>query len=161
MSSNDAIALFAEISVALAGLAGVAAALSGRDRSYGLLDRGRIRAIVGLPTVVLAGCFVFTIVLVGDPSEVPATRAAAVTSLVACVPLYIWIVIPAVRALGQPNSDADTWVIYLSTFLVALATVLYACAALYARSPSVLICSFSIQILHAIWMFLRLLTRPK
>lgn len=162
MSSNDAIALFAEISVALAGLAGVAAALSGRDRSYGLLDRGRIRAIVGLPTVVLAGCLAFTTVVVGgDLSEAAATRAAAATSLLACVPLHVWIVIPAIRDFRQPDSDADAWVIYLSTLLVAFTTVLYACAALYPRSPSILIGSFSLQILHAIWMFLRLLTRPK
>ncbi|MCR9074317.1 MAG: hypothetical protein NXI18_21915 [Alphaproteobacteria bacterium] len=161
MSPNDAIVLFAEISVALAGLAGVASALAGRDRDFGVLDRGRIRAIVGLPTIVLVGCLAFVAASVGDPALARATRVAAAVSLVACLPLYVWVVVPAIRDFRQPNSVADPWVIYLSTFLVALATVLYGWVALFPKVLWVLVASFSLQIVHAIWMFLRLLTRPK
>lgn len=161
MNPHDAIVLFAEISVALAGLAGVASALSGRDRSFGVLDRGRIRAIVGLPTVVLMGCLAFIAVSVGDASLARATRSAAFVSLVACLPLYVWVVIPAVQDFRQQSSDADPWVIYLSTFLVTLATALYGWVALFPNHLSMLAGSFSLQIAHAIWMFLRLLTRPK
>lgn len=159
MTPTDAIVLFAEISVALAGFAGVATAFAGRERTYTLLDRGRVRAILGLPAIVLTGCLAFLTVSLGSDSLELATRAAAAASLLACVPLYVGVVVPAVREFRGPDSQADPWVIYLSTTLVATATLLYLWVAIEPGDLWVLGGGFSLQIVHALWMFVRLLTR--
>jgi hypothetical protein len=159
VNPDDVFALFAELSMALAGFAGVASAFSGREKDFGLLDQGRIRAIVGLAAIVLLGCLAFLSISLADLSVEQATRGAALASLAACVPLYAWVLVPADRDLRQPSSQAEPWVIHLSTILVCVATLSYGCVALFPTSLWLLGGTFSLQIAHALWMFLRLLTR--
>ena len=160
MSPDDAIVLFAEVSVALAGFAGVASALSGRNREFALLDRGRILAILGLSAIVLAGCLAYISASLGEGSAEQATRVAALASLIACIPVHAWVVIPAVRDLNRSDSEAEPWVIHLSTALVIMATLAYAWVVVFPANIWLLAGSFSLQIVHTLWMFLRLLTRP-
>ena len=44
-SSVETFELFAELSIALAGFTGVAAAFGGRDREFSRIDRGRLDAV--------------------------------------------------------------------------------------------------------------------
>jgi hypothetical protein len=160
MNPNDTIALFAELSVALAGFAGVASAFSGRDRKFGPMERGRLLAIVGLSASILCGCLAFLSVSLGQGSVEQATRAAGLGSLVGCFGMVFGVIVPVLRRMKEPEANADPWVVYLSAVLVGLAAFSYTWLILFPGNLWLLGVGFSVQMLHCLWMFLRFLTKP-
>ena len=80
MTPSDAISLFAELSLGLAGFAGVGAAFAGRNREFLPMERSRLLSIVGLAASVLAGSLAY--ISVSFESESASLRASAAASLV-------------------------------------------------------------------------------
>ena len=160
LSSSEIFALFAELSVGLIGFAGVAAAISGRDRKLTQLGQFRLSGIVVLSTTVLAGCLAFFYVSSSGTGPQDSFRGAALTSLV-FVLAYAGRTAPAaLRTARNAGSFSAAWAIYAGLISIAIQIGLLLMAALQPTDPSAVIAAFSIQLLHAIWTFWRLLTLP-
>jgi branched-subunit amino acid ABC-type transport system permease component len=56
---SDAVELYAELSLALAGFAGVVTAFAGRERAFRPSERMRLVGIVVLSASVLGGCLAY------------------------------------------------------------------------------------------------------
>ncbi len=159
MTPEDAIPMFAEVSVALAGFAGVASAFAGRDRTFREIERTRLLSMVGLSASVLAGSLVYVSISMADGPAEQATRYAALMAM-APTCLVLFAVAPnSVRHMNDADSTASPLVMVLSVGLGISAVILYGTIALFPEGTWKLGLCFSLQILHSLWMFLRFLTR--
>ena len=157
MTPDDAISLFAELSLGLAGFAGVGAAFAGRSREFLPMERSRLLSVVSLSASVLAGSLAY--VSVSFASESASLRASAATSLAASLGMMLLIVPPLVRARSRSSAESERWVFPMSIGLLVVAILLYAFNTWSPTSFSLLAAAFSLQLLHALWLFVRLLTR--
>jgi len=157
MTPDDAVSLFAELSLGLAGFAGVGAAFVGRSREFLPLERTRLLSVVWLSASVFAGSVVF--VSVSFLSAPDGLRAAAATSMVSTIGMLLVIVPTVVRARGQANAQTESWVLPVSIGLGILGAFLYALITLNDGSFGLLSLTFSLQLIHSLWLFVRLLTR--
>jgi hypothetical protein len=157
MTPDDAISLFAELSLGLAGFAGVGAAFAGRSREFLPMERSRLLSVVSLSASVLAGSLAY--VSVSFASESASLRASAATSLAASLGMLLLIVPPLIRARSRSSTESERWVLPASIGLLVVAAVLYAFNTWSPTSFSLLAAAFSLQLLHALWLFVRLLTR--
>ena len=157
MTPDDAISLFAELSLGLAGFAGVGAAFAGRNREFRPMERSRLLSVVSLSASVLAGSLAY--VSVSFASESASLRASAATSLAASLGMLLLIVPPLIRARSRSSTESERWVLPASIGLLVVAALLYAFNTWIPTSFSLLAAAFSLQLLHALWLFVRLLTR--
>ena len=157
MTPDDAISLFAELSLGLAGFAGVGAAFAGRSREFLPLERMRLISVVSLSASVLAGSLAY--VTVSFASESASLRASAATSLAASLGMLFLIGPPLIRARRRSSAESEMWVLPASIVLLVVAILLYAFNTWSPTSFSLLAAAFSLQLLHALWLFVRLLTR--
>jgi hypothetical protein len=157
MTPDDAISLFAELSLGLAGFAGVGAAFAGRSREFLPLERMRLISVVSLSASVLAGSLAY--VTVSFASESASLRASAATSLAASLGMLFLIGPPLIRARSRSSAESERWVLPASIGLLLVATLLYAFSTWIPTSFGLLAAAFSLQLLHALWLFVRLLTR--
>ena len=157
MSPDDAISLFAELSLGLAGFAGVGAAFAGRSREFLPMERSRLVSVVWLAASVLAGSLAY--ISVSFEFESASLRASAATSLVASLGMWLVLIPGVFRNRRGSSAETEVWALPVSIGLLVVATLLYASIAWSPTSFSLLAAAFSLQLLHSLWLFVRLLTR--
>jgi hypothetical protein len=81
-SFREAVDLYAELSRALAGFAGIASAFAGRDRTFRPIERMRLVGVVTLSASVLGGCLAY---LAASIALLPSSQTESVAGLVSLV----------------------------------------------------------------------------
>jgi hypothetical protein len=157
-SLREAVDLYAELSLALAGFAGVASAFSGRERKFRPVERLRLIGVVALAASVLGGCLAYVSASIALLSEHHVESVAGLVSLLLLSPL-----LPTIRDLWirsrDPDANVDPWSRYLVTVLLICEIVLLSSAALGWGHGWQLALSFSLQLIQGLWLFFLLLTR--
>ena len=157
MTPDEAISLFAELSLGLAGFAGVGSAFAGRNREFRPIERLRLLSVVWISASVLAGSLAY--VSVSFMSESASLRASAATSMIVMAGAVVLVVPPLVRAARDGNARSERWVLPVSAGLAIAGTLMYAFITWNPMSFGLLAATFSLQLLHSLWLFVRLLTR--
>jgi hypothetical protein len=157
-SFQDAVELYAELSLALAGFAGVASAFAGRERSFRPIERMRLVGVVVLSASVLGGCLAF---LAASIALLPSSQAEALAGLASMAllsPLF-WVIPRLWVRARDPDANVDSWSLYLVTVLSVLETILLSSTGLGFGAGWHLALSFGLQLLQGLWLFFLLLTR--
>ena len=157
MTPDEAISLFSELSLGLAGFAGVGSAFAGRNREFRPIERLRLLSVVWIAASVLAGSLAY--VSVSFMSESISLRASAATSMIVMAGAVLLVVPPLVRAASDGNARSEKWVLPVSAGLAIASALMYAFITLNPTSFGLLAATFSLQLLHSLWLFVRLLTR--
>ena len=160
LSLPETFSLYAELALALAGFAGVASAFAGRDRQFRPTEGVRIRAVLANSAAVLFGCLAFYSGLGAELTADGALRLSGFTSFLFSLRVTTVEIPDGWRHAKDPDSTTEMWVLYviLASNLSLLA--MYGWTALFGGGPALLLIGFPIQMLVALWMFTRLLTRP-
>ena len=158
ISIGDAVELYAELSLALAGFAGVVTAFTGRERAFRPIERMRLVGILVLSASVLGGCLAYVSASIAGLPEGGMESAAGIVGLVLISPLFrmlpeLW------RRARDADATVDPWSLYLVTALFMIEVPLLLAAALGFGSGWQLAVSFSLQLLQGLWLFFLLLTR--
>lgn len=157
-SFQEVVGLYAELSLALAGFAGVASAFAGRERTFQPIERMRLVGVVALSASVLGGCLAYSAASIALFSLGQAETAAGLVSLLLLSPLFF--VVPRLWARARDaDSNVDPWSLYLVTVLLILETLLLSSAGLGFGAGWQLALSFGFQLLQGLWLFFLLLTR--
>jgi hypothetical protein len=159
LSDQDLIAIFAELSLVLAGFVGVASAFSGRERVYRPVEMVRLVHVLGAAGSVLAGClFFFSAAAMGLSLEGSYAAAGAGSALVVAI-----VILPLARTTWRDSVRADAttepWVMWFVTLVNLLVFALFVSAVFVGIRQGLLICGFSVQLLLGLWVFARFLTR--
>ena len=157
-SFQEAVDLYAELSLALAGFAGVASAFAGRERAFRPIERMRLVGVVTLSASVLGGCLAYLAASVALLSSGQAEIVASLVSLVLLSPLF-WLLPRLWRRARDADSNVDSWSLYLVTVLVIAETLLLSSVGLGFGAGWPLALSFGLQLLQGLWLFFLLLTR--
>jgi len=156
---EDEFGLLAELAIALVGFAGVAAAFAGRERAFRATERVRLVTLFLNSGLVLSGCAGVHILLLAELAPEIVFRT---------VSLYLAVLVPvaslpflfqAYRFARDPDSTSEPWALYLTSAQVLIVLTLLSVNVLLA-TPHFLAGAFWLEILHGLWMFWRLLTRP-
>ena len=158
ISLRDAVELYAELSLALAGFAGVVTAFAGRQREFRPVERMRLVGIVVLSGSVLGGCLAYVSASIAGFSDGRVESAAGITGLVLISPLFRLLPQLWMRS-RDADATVDPWSLYLVTTLFMCQIPLLSAAALGFGSGWQLALSFSLQLLEGLWLFFLLLTR--
>ena len=159
MAPAELFSLYAELSVALAGFAGVTSAFAGRDRVFEPTELIRFLAVIVAAAFILVGCFTFFAARAAGFDEATSLRLVgfgpAVSMSISLLTLYR----RAVRASREPGSSSEPWAlgVTLTTYLISIA--LFVAATFPGPSYASVVTAFSLIFLHGLWMFVRLLTR--
>ena len=159
LSPEEMFPLYAELALGLAGFAGVVSAFAGRDREFRPTERVRFLGVVLASATVLAGTFVFFAGSAGGYDDSISLRLSGAICLAisfsmgAPLPLTSW------RAGKDPDSTTELWSLYVSLGTFIALWSLYSAAAVTQSGYVALVSGFSIQLLHGLWMFVRVLTR--
>ena len=146
--------LFSEIAIAVAGFAGVAVALGGRDRSFAPLELVRITSLFIYSGLVLAGCFGLFALAAAEVGAVTAIRVVSFGEAIGFVAFTAATGPSAIRNT-RPN---ESWVPFAVIGTYAAIVLLCLVNGLVVVREWPLIVAFSITILLSLWIFLRLLT---
>jgi hypothetical protein len=157
-SVSETVALFAELSLALTGFAGVAAAFSGRARSFSALERIRLLGIVGLSTSVLTSSLAFLLFSHSGSDEHDSIVRAALVGLLITLAIGIHATPRVLRTTRAEPFSSGSLVSYFALGLLALEMVIYGLVPSASFDAGVLVAAFITQLVHSIWMFWRLLT---
>lgn len=155
----DTFELFAELSLALAGFSGVAAAFGGRDREFRPIEISRLTAVF-----LFAGASLVDALLVISLAHagVPANATYQVACLVAGLLLFAVVCrqYPPVLRLYRAGeaTTSGRFLVFSTTFHLTV-VVLLAWAGLYERESWPLVVGISAQLMYGLWMFARLLLR--
>ena len=153
--------LIAELSIALAGFTGVAAAFGGRDREFSGIDRGRLDAVflfAGASLVV--SLLVITLADAGLSATTTYRASCAVAGgllLAICARQ-----IPRVLKLRRDGEALTSrrFIAFAYAYMLGLPAV-YFWSAVAEPSSWLLFGGVSSQLLYGLWMFARLLVRSR
>ena len=106
MSFYDSVTLFAELSLGLAGFAGVASAFSGRERSFRPAERLGLMALMVLAGIVLAGCLTYVTISMKGLSDSFSRQASAFV----CALGTLLVAAKMLPELWRHSRDADATV---------------------------------------------------
>jgi len=159
MAPEELFPLYAELALGLAGFVGVVSAFTGRDRVFLPTERVRFIGVVMASVVVLVGCFSFFAARASEIEPGTCLRIAGVGPLLIALTMMTVMMPESVRAARDAESTTEPWSLALSFVVIATNIVLYGAAVVTDASYGCLVLGFSIQILHGIWMFVRVLTR--
>lgn len=154
----EVFSLLAELALALAGFSGVAAAFSGRDRSYRPTEYIRLISLFHTSgTVFVCSGFVYVFLLAEfSPSQTFRTASLLVTVIFASV--GIPFTIKAYRAAQAPDSSSEAWALHLNSFWICLVLGLTGINIVFGQLY-LLLASLWLIMTYGIWMFFRFLTR--
>ena len=158
ISHPDSFSLLAELAMALAGFSGVAAAFSGRDRSYQSTEFIRLVSLFLTSGVVFAGSGAVYVLLLADIAPALVFRFVSLAVMLAYGGVAIPWTIKAYRAAGEANSTSENWALHLTllhTFLIVALTG----SNVILGQPYILLGAFWLLLAFGLWMFSRLLTR--
>jgi hypothetical protein len=154
----DSLSLLAELAIALAGFSGVAAAFSGRERSYGPTELIRLKGLFLTSGFVFAGSGAAYILLLADFQPTLVFRVVSSLVLVAYLIAGVPAVILGYRAARNPGSTVEKWALHLTSAHTFLMLALFGLN-VYWGHPYVFIGAFWIQLTWGIFLFWRVLTR--
>jgi hypothetical protein len=158
-SYQDTFALFAELSLGLAGFAGVAAAFGGRHRSYRPGDENRLVGLFVSAGVTLAGC-VAILTLIATDMAVHNAFLLVSALLFAVSGMVTLKRVPLNYRLAQDaEASIEPWAAHLASLHFAALLLLYGGNLWLGGRAWPLIGGFSLQLLFGLWLFTRLLTR--
>lgn len=156
----ESFALLAELALGLAGFGGVAAAFGGRERSFRPTELIRLQGLFVDSSFILVGCGL--VGGLGATSMTPATlyftASAVVTLLVAGVSLPL--LVRSFRYARDPESTSEPWAVFVSLASMAGSSALLVGNMILGAVAWPLVVSFWIFLIHGLWMFYRVLTRP-
>ena len=159
MNFEDSIALYAELALALAGFAGIVSAFAGRERQFRPIERLRLGGLMSLSGTVLAGCLAY---IVGSLAGIAEASVLVITAIVCLIPTGA-IALFRFPELWRRSKDADAtvnkWSLYLVSALLLAEVLLFGAAIFVPRSAWMIALGFSLMLLHALWMFVLLLTK--
>ncbi|MFT4518139.1 MAG: hypothetical protein ACI9JM_000516 [Halioglobus sp.] len=159
MTFENSIALYAELALALAGFAGIVSAFAGRERQFRPVERLRLGGLMSLSGMVLAGCLAY---IVGSLAGIAEATVLVITATVCLIPLSA-LVLFRLPQLWRRSEDADAtvakWSLYLVAALMLADLLLFGAAIFVPGSAWMIALGFSLMLLHALWMFVLLLTR--
>ena len=147
--------LLSEIAIAVAGFAGVAVALGGRDRSFGPLELVRITSLFFYSGLVLAGCFGLFALTAAEVSAESTIRLVSFGEAIGFV-AFTAATAPSAIRLTRPH---ESWVPYVVVGTYGVNILFCLANGLVVAREWPLIVVFSITILQSLWLFHRLLTR--
>lgn len=159
LSLTDAIALYAELALALAGFAGVASAFAGRERRFRPVERLRLVGVVSLSASTFAGCLGHTVATIAGLTEHYASSIAALANLALLAPLVIRALPELWRRAKDADAQVDNYSLLLVNSLFLCEIVLLAYTLSGFGGGWQLVLAFSLQLLHGLWLFYLLLTR--
>ena len=159
LSPEEMFPLYAELALGLAGFAGVVSAFTGRDREFRPTERVRFLAVVLASATVLVGTFAFFAASAGGCDHPIALKLAGTLSLAISLAMGAPLFATSWRAGKDPDSTTEMWSLYLSAGTFVTLWMLYAAAAVTEIGYVALVSGFSVQLLHGLWMFVRVLTR--
>ena len=159
-SLSEAIPLYAELAIALAGFTGVAAAFAGRERAFRPTELTRLQGVLGTSAAVLAGCLAFYSTKGLELTEQVSQSVVALASLLVTIYLLAVTIPFAWRSKNDPDSTAGIGALATVTTVMSGIAFTYLLAALAWVGPGMILVAFSAQLLIGLWMFVRLLTRP-
>jgi len=160
ISLPEAVELYAEIALVLAGFAGIASALAGRERQFRSVEKLRLVGVVSLSASVLGGSLAYMCASIAGLTGKHCESVAAIVSLVLIAPLALRTFPELWRRSNDPDVTVDSWSLYLVTGLLVAAISLFAFTAVGLGTGWQLALAFSLQLMHALWLFFLLLTRP-
>lgn len=156
--SEELFGLIAELAIALAGFAGVAAAFGGRERTFKPTERIRLLALFLNSGTILSGCGgVFILTLAGAGSDLTFRVVGLAVGFLFGVPGVVWS-LRAYQSSRDPDSTSEPWALHLNSIYVFVFIAFCAGTALIG-SAYLLATAFWIQLVYGLWMFWRLLTR--
>jgi hypothetical protein len=147
--------LLSEIAIAVAGFAGVAVALGGRDRTFGPMELVRITSLFYYSGLVLAGSFGLFALTAAEVGSATAIRLVSFGEAIGFVAFTATTGPSAIRNT-RPN---ESWVPFAVIGTYAVIVLLCLVNGLVVVREWPLIVAFSITILLSLWLFFRLLTR--
>jgi len=159
-SLSEAIPLYAELAIALAGFTGVAAAFAGRERAFRPTELTRLQGVLGTSAAVLSGCLAFYSTKGLGLTERASQSVVALVSLFVTIYLLAVVIPFAWRSRGDPDSTAGPGALAMVTTIMSGAAFAYVLAATPWVGPGLILVAFSVQLLLGLWLFVRLLTRP-
>jgi hypothetical protein len=159
LSVPDVFSLYAELALTLAGFAGVTSAFSGRDRAFKPIERSRVQAVLMNSAAVLGGCLAFYGGLGAGLALDQSIRVSGLMSFLFTLPVSAIALPNAWRHLKDPDSTTETWVLSVATGINISLLILYGWTGLFGEGAALLLIAFPIQMMLALWMFTRLLTR--
>ena len=160
LSPEDLFPLYAELALGLAGFVGVVSAFAGRDREFRPTERVRFLAVTLASASVLAGCFAFFTALAAGYEVHHAFRVTGAIGLGVSATGGMPLFVTSWKRASDPDSTSEPWSLYVSLATFILLWSLYGAAMLGQDGFVLLVAGFSIHLLHGLWMFIRLLTRP-
>ena len=156
-SSIATFELFAELSIALAGFTGVAAAFGGRDREFSGIDRGRLDAVFLFSGASLA-VSLLAITLVDAGVSTPRTFRTCCAVAGGLILGIFARQLPRVIRLRRDGEASTSRAFIAFAFLYLLGLpVAYFWAAIAEPTSWPLFAGISSQLLYGLWMFARLL----
>ena len=159
VSPLDTFELFAELSLALAGFSGVAAAFGGRDRAYRPIEIARLALVLAFSGMSLVGAL---LVIAMTHAGLSSGDTYAASALVACVLFVAYAarhMPPVIKLYRAGESTTSGTYILFSLSYVCAVTVLLLWSALFEREAWPLIVTISSQLVYGLWVFSRLLLR--
>ena len=159
MAPEELFPLYAELSVALAGFAGVVSAFAGRDRIFQPTELVRFLAVVMAAAIVLVGCFTFFVAKAAGLDVETSLRLCGIGPIALIVTAVLTLYRSAVRASREPGSTTEPWSLRVSLAVFLTNVALLLAAILTDASYACIVAAFSLQFLHGLWMFVRVLTR--
>ena len=151
--------LFAELSLALIGFAGVAASFAGRDRDFSQIDRIRLLGVITPSSLTLFGAILIPVL---QASHVEFQDCLVVVSLFAAVvqvALACSFLPQGFSVSRNPETTSESWTPWVFSLYYAATAVAYVVSALAGGLAGIVLANFAVQLAISIWAFWRLLTR--
>ena len=158
-SHQDLLALFAELSLVLAGFVGVVSAFSGRDRVHGPADLVRLRHVLGCAATVLAGCLAYYTSEAGGLSVSSSLGVAGIAAAVVAVVSKSATFKPTWQYFGTAESTTERWALVVGWGTTFASVLLFVSAASLDEKLFPMVGGFSLELLSGLWIFSRLITR--
>jgi len=151
--------LFSELAIAVAGFAGVAVALGGRDRAFGPMELVRVKSLFLYSALVLAGCFGLFALVAAEVSAVVAIRLVSFGEAIGFAVFTAETAPGAIRLTRSNESSTRPWVPFFVVGTYGVNILICLVNGLVVAREWPLIVVFSITIIQSLWLFHRLLTR--
>jgi len=153
---QPAFALIAELALALAGFAGVAAAFGGRDRSYAPVELTRLRVLFSHAFLALSTSL-FAIGLLFATTTETACRWASVAGMLSQTPTSAYFISLVYEHTANQDTTPGWRGFLLSLAAMVAIPLLFGTSIALGGSSALLVFALSTQLLYGLWIFMRLL----
>ena len=154
---QDIFGLVAELSLALAGFGGVAAAFGGSNRTYAPFEMDRLRALFLLAALPFATSLLALGLLGLEYEPARVYLLASIAGGLAQAPATAFAAHRAIAAWRDPQSITRWGGVALTLGLNFLALGLYVAGAVSPEVPGYLTLALGAQLVFGLWVFTRIL----